>query len=435
MPLAEKAGVPMFAPLVGTSSFRQKTNRYLFHVRAGYDLELRKIISHLSTIGIQSIAVVFQDSAFGKSNLATCEQLAAEYKVKVVQTFPLAINAEDAKPVATGLAQAQPGAVVMIMAGRMTEVFIRDYRAGNVAAPLYTLSVGITDAAGSAKRLEGKLAGLVTASIVPPPQSLRVPIVAEYQRDRAELGEKVDSYTALEGYIVARVMVEGLRRAAGADARQLHRRPRASAARASATSRSTTARRTTTVRTSWTWRSIRVTVSCGVETLHLQVNGRVHALEKVSRETSLLHLLRNDLGLNGPKYGCGLGQCGACTVHVDGVAARACRDSGAGGGGARDHHARRPRRARRLAPGAGRRSSSAGGAVRPLPQRQLVMQAAALAGARARAERGAHPRRAVGQPVPLRDACRNPRCGAARGAHMFLPPRNPTQPSPKGEER
>ena len=54
-----------------------------------------------------------------------------------------------------------------------------------------------------------------------------------------------------------------------------------------------------------------------------QVNGRTHELV-VSREASLLHLLRNDLGLNGPKYGCGLGQCGACTVHVDGVAARSC---------------------------------------------------------------------------------------------------------------
>jgi len=213
MPLVEKAGVPMFAPLVGTTSFRTKTNRYLFHVRAGYDLELRKIISHLSTLGIQSIAVVYQDSAFGKSNLATCEQLAAEYKVKVVQTLPMAIAAEDAKQVVGGLAEGRPGAVVMIMAGRMTEVFIRDYRASGAAAPLYTLSVGITDAAGSAKRLDGKLAGLVTASIVPPPGALRVPIVADYQRDRAEFGQKIDSYTALEGYIVARVMAEGLRRA------------------------------------------------------------------------------------------------------------------------------------------------------------------------------------------------------------------------------
>ncbi|VAV87778.1 Isoquinoline 1-oxidoreductase alpha subunit, partial [hydrothermal vent metagenome] len=40
--------------------------------------------------------------------------------------------------------------------------------------------------------------------------------------------------------------------------------------------------------------------------------------------TPLLYYLRNDLGLNGPKFGCGLGQCGACTILVDGVATRSC---------------------------------------------------------------------------------------------------------------
>ena len=58
-------------------------------------------------------------------------------------------------------------------------------------------------------------------------------------------------------------------------------------------------------------------------TFALTVNGQAHALT-ASHAASLLQVLRNDLGLNGPKYGCGLGQCGACTVWVDGVAARSC---------------------------------------------------------------------------------------------------------------
>lgn len=58
-------------------------------------------------------------------------------------------------------------------------------------------------------------------------------------------------------------------------------------------------------------------------TLHLDVNGQAHALG-VDAGTPLLYVLRNDLGLNGPKYGCGLGECGACAVLVDGVVARSC---------------------------------------------------------------------------------------------------------------
>jgi len=55
----------------------------------------------------------------------------------------------------------------------------------------------------------------------------------------------------------------------------------------------------------------------------LSVNGRSHRLD-VPPDAPLLTVLRNDLGLNGPKFGCGLGECGACTVLVDGIAARAC---------------------------------------------------------------------------------------------------------------
>ena len=57
--------------------------------------------------------------------------------------------------------------------------------------------------------------------------------------------------------------------------------------------------------------------------LQLRVNGRTHMVAAPAA-APLLQVLRNDLGLNGPKYGCGLGECGACLVLVDGVAARAC---------------------------------------------------------------------------------------------------------------
>jgi aerobic-type carbon monoxide dehydrogenase small subunit (CoxS/CutS family) len=55
----------------------------------------------------------------------------------------------------------------------------------------------------------------------------------------------------------------------------------------------------------------------------LKVNGRTHTLD-IDPSTPLLYILRNDLGLQGPRFGCGLGQCGACTVIVKGAAVRSC---------------------------------------------------------------------------------------------------------------
>jgi len=55
----------------------------------------------------------------------------------------------------------------------------------------------------------------------------------------------------------------------------------------------------------------------------LQVNGAPHRVD-VEPSTPLLYVLRNDLGLQGPRFGCGLGQCGACTVIINGVATRSC---------------------------------------------------------------------------------------------------------------
>jgi len=57
--------------------------------------------------------------------------------------------------------------------------------------------------------------------------------------------------------------------------------------------------------------------------LSLKVNGKTHTLD-VDASTPLLYILRNDLGLQGPRFGCGLGQCGACTVIVNGAAIRSC---------------------------------------------------------------------------------------------------------------
>lgn len=58
--------------------------------------------------------------------------------------------------------------------------------------------------------------------------------------------------------------------------------------------------------------------------INLNVNGRTTAVSVDDPDMPLLYALRNDLHLHGPRFGCGLGQCGACTVHINGEAVRSC---------------------------------------------------------------------------------------------------------------
>ncbi len=59
-------------------------------------------------------------------------------------------------------------------------------------------------------------------------------------------------------------------------------------------------------------------------TIAFRLNGKATRVRVDDPQMPLLYLLRDDLGLQGPRFGCGLGQCGACTVHVDGAAMRSC---------------------------------------------------------------------------------------------------------------
>lgn len=58
--------------------------------------------------------------------------------------------------------------------------------------------------------------------------------------------------------------------------------------------------------------------------MKVRVNGNDHEVD-VAPDMPLLWVLRDELGITGPKYGCGIAQCGACTVHLDGVAVRSCQ--------------------------------------------------------------------------------------------------------------
>ena len=104
-------------------------------------------------------------------------------------------------------------------------------------------------------------------------------------------------------------------------------------------------------------------------TVAIMVNGKRHRVD-ANADTPLLYVLRNELHLHGPRFGCGLGQCGACTVHLNGKAIRSCITPVAGVAGAgQDHDAGGARHASRSPIPSRRRSSTSRRAVRLLPER------------------------------------------------------------------
>ena len=102
--------------------------------------------------------------------------------------------------------------------------------------------------------------------------------------------------------------------------------------------------------------------------IQLTVNGRSQQVD-VEPDTPLLWVLREQLGLTGTKYGCGIAQCGACTVHVDGAAVRSCVMPGQRGRRQADHHDRGPGVGQDPAQGAAGLDRPRRAAVRLLPGR------------------------------------------------------------------
>ncbi len=212
LPLAEESRTIIFGPVTGATAFRTKVNPYLFHVRASYADEARRIVSHLQETGITRVAVVYQDDGLGKTLLAELQLAAAAAKLKFDAEIKIDPKAPDYTGAAATAEKAQPQAVLLGVAGGTMTNFIKATQQTSLRPTFYGFSIANVDQIR--RDLKEQARGIVLAQIMPPLRNQTIPVVAEYHKLlREKSPSAIPSAAQLEGFVHAKLLVEGLRRA------------------------------------------------------------------------------------------------------------------------------------------------------------------------------------------------------------------------------
>lgn len=212
MPLINERGVPSVAPYTGADSLRALASPTTFWLRASYGDETEKIVDQLTTLGINRIAVFYQDDAFGKAGLTGVEAALAKRQLKVLKTGVYDKTKNDVGEAVKAIGAADPQAVVMISTYKPTAAFVKQMRLAGKLPQFFALSVVGLKALSA--ELGAEAAGIAISQVVPFPDNSTAPVVREMrQLPAAMLPAAGVTYTTLEGYIAAKVMVEALRRA------------------------------------------------------------------------------------------------------------------------------------------------------------------------------------------------------------------------------
>lgn len=212
LPLLEESRTIVFGPVTGASAFRDKFHPYMFHVRAGYAGEARRIVSQLKQTGITRVAVFYQDDGFGKALLGELRNASTTEKIPFVAEIKVDPKQPDFAAAAAETQKAQPQAVILGTAGTTFTSYIKAVRQTEAKPGFYGFSVASLDVIN--KQLGADARGIVLAQIMPSLRNSTIPVVAEYQKLlRERSSEAVPSASQFEGFVHAKLLVEGLRRA------------------------------------------------------------------------------------------------------------------------------------------------------------------------------------------------------------------------------
>ena len=211
LPIINDAKVPLIGPFTGAQGLREPFSRQLFHVRASYFDETDRIVQHLTTLGVKKIAVFYQNDAYGKAGLEGVTRALTKREMKAVAAATVERNSVDVTKSIDDILKAAPEAVVQITAYKSSAAFIKQARSKGFGGQFFNVS--FVGSKALADELGDAGTGVVISQVVPFPFQGSSIVVREYQQRMTESGQKEFDFSSLEGFLAAKVLTEGLKRA------------------------------------------------------------------------------------------------------------------------------------------------------------------------------------------------------------------------------
>jgi ABC-type branched-subunit amino acid transport system substrate-binding protein len=218
IPLLDKHGVPLIGPSTGAMVLHQPVRKHIFNVRATYQREAEKAITHLASMGITRIGIVYADDSFGADGVAGAQKGLATAKLGPVVLEKFNRAKPDFAPIAPKVYQSNAQAVIMVASGQAVVDGMKAFRAAGSAAQIVTLSNNASG--GFVKSLGDNARGVIVTQVFPYERSIAYPMVKEAQELAKAKGLSEVSPAMLEGFAAAKVLVEGLRRAGAKPSRE-----------------------------------------------------------------------------------------------------------------------------------------------------------------------------------------------------------------------
>jgi ABC-type branched-subunit amino acid transport system substrate-binding protein len=212
MPLINEEKIPFFGPFTGAEILRDPFSKSVFHLRASYYDETELIVKQLTTLGLNRIAVFYQNDSYGKAGLEGTVRALKRRNLEPVATGTVERNTVEVARSVAEIVPKHPNAVVQISAYKSCAAFIREARKAGFGGTFFNVSFVGTQALADELKADG--AGVMISQVMPYPYGAASPITREFATAIEKSGGKVQAnYSSMEGYLAAKIFTEGLRRA------------------------------------------------------------------------------------------------------------------------------------------------------------------------------------------------------------------------------